>query len=49
MFNDYERKIIETKIIPMAKKFATKGVPDTITTREYNVWKSFERFCLIAG
>lgn len=51
MFNDYERKIIETKVIPMAKKFATKGVPDTltITTREYNVWKSFGRFCLIVG
>lgn len=51
MFSDYERKIIETKVIPMAKKFATKGVPDTltITTREYNVWKSFERFCLIVG
>lgn len=51
MFNDYEREIIRTKVIPMAKRFATKGVPEslTITTREYNVWKSFGRFCLIVG
>lgn len=51
MFDDYEIETIRTKVIPMAKRFATKGVPEslTITTREYNVWKSFGRFCLIVG
>lgn len=49
LFTEEEEHIINTKIIPKAKKWATKGVPDniTITTREFNVWKAFERFCAI--
>lgn len=50
MFTEEERIIIHDTIIPKAKKWATKGVPEndiTITTKEFNVWKAFERFCAI--
>lgn len=50
MFTEEERIIIYDTIIPKAKKWATKGVPEndiTITTKEFNVWKAFERFCAI--
>lgn len=47
MFNEYEIKEINDKIIPKANKWYLKGIPDgtTITTREFNLWKLFERYC----
>lgn len=50
MFTEDERNIIHNTIIPKARKWSTKGVPDkdiTITIREFNVWKAFERYCSI--
>lgn len=49
MFHEWEQEIINNTIIPKAKKFATKGVPNNITmaTKEFNLWKMFERFCAL--
>ena len=47
-FTDIEIEVINTKIIPKAKKWCLKtGAPKEVmlTTKEFNLWKQFEKFC----
>ena len=48
-FNSDERDIINKSIIPKAKRWCLiTGAPNevTLTTREFNLWKQFEKFCV---
>lgn len=49
MFTEEEIKEIREKVIPKARRFAIRGVPEnfTMTTREFNLWKLFERYCSV--
>lgn len=48
LFTESEREIINKNIIPKAKRWSLKtGAPNevTLTTKEFNLWKQFEKFC----
>lgn len=47
MFTEEEIKEIREKVIPKARRFALRGVPDKfiMPIRDFNLWKKFERYC----